>query len=81
MRNTLPLIPILCLASFFPVSSQQPADNLSAKAAAYMQKLQRTEGFSGVVLLARDGKILFERAYGMAISSMMFRTLQTPSSA
>jgi len=31
-----------------------------------MEKLQRLEGFSGVVLLARDGKILFARAYGMA---------------
>jgi len=31
-----------------------------------METLERTEGFSGVVLLARDGKILFASAYGMA---------------
>jgi len=31
-----------------------------------MAKLERLEGFSGVALLARDGKILFARAYGMA---------------
>jgi len=66
MRNTLLLIVILVLASPFLVSSHQTANNLSTKASAYMEKLQRLEGFSGVVLLARDGKILFARAYGMA---------------
>ena len=46
--------------------SQQSADKVRARAAAYMAKLEHQEGFSGVALLARDGKILFARAYGMA---------------
>ena len=31
-----------------------------------MKQVQQTEGFSGVVLIARDGKTLFARPYGMA---------------
>ncbi len=31
-----------------------------------MENLQHREAFSGAVLLARDGKILFARGYGMA---------------
>ncbi|MDQ1592934.1 MAG: hypothetical protein QOG71_3561 [Pyrinomonadaceae bacterium] len=33
---------------------------------AYVQKLAEADVFSGAVLLAKDGKILFERAYGEA---------------
>ena len=66
MRNTLLSVVILCLASPSVVSPKQSADNLTAKAAAYMEELQHLGGFSGIVLLARDGKILFARAYGMA---------------
>jgi CubicO group peptidase (beta-lactamase class C family) len=33
---------------------------------AYVQKLAEADAFSGAVLLAKDGKILFERAYGEA---------------
>ncbi|HEX9919125.1 MAG TPA: serine hydrolase domain-containing protein, partial [Pyrinomonadaceae bacterium] len=33
---------------------------------AYMQKLAEADVFSGAVLLAKDGKILFEKAYGEA---------------
>ncbi|HEX8635893.1 MAG TPA: serine hydrolase domain-containing protein [Pyrinomonadaceae bacterium] len=32
----------------------------------YMQKLAEADAFSGAVLLAKDGKVLFERAYGEA---------------
>jgi CubicO group peptidase (beta-lactamase class C family) len=33
---------------------------------AYVQKLAQADVFSGAVLLAKDGKVLFERAYGEA---------------
>jgi CubicO group peptidase (beta-lactamase class C family) len=33
---------------------------------AYVQKLAEADAFSGAVLLAKDGKILFEKAYGEA---------------
>lgn len=66
MRNALLVFVIFCLASPSVVLSQQSADNVRTRTAAYMAKLERLEGFSGVALLARDGKILFARAYGMA---------------
>jgi CubicO group peptidase (beta-lactamase class C family) len=66
MRNTLFSVVILCLASPFLVFSQHPAKNLNDKVAAYMENLQHLGAFSGVVLLARDGKVLFARGYGMA---------------
>lgn len=67
MRITLPAIVVLCLAKHLSASPPQNSpENLSATAAAYMQTLEREEGFSGAVLLARDGKILFAHAYGMA---------------
>jgi CubicO group peptidase (beta-lactamase class C family) len=40
--------------------------DLSASAAAYMQEVQQSSDFSGVVLIARRGHILFVRPYGMA---------------
>ncbi|HEX8130583.1 MAG TPA: serine hydrolase domain-containing protein [Pyrinomonadaceae bacterium] len=33
---------------------------------AYVQKLAQADAFSGTVLLAKDGKVLFEKAYGEA---------------
>ena len=66
MRNTLLLVLMLCLAHSSLVFSQPPAENLSAKVTAYMEELQRRGEFSGVVLLARGGKVLFARGYGMA---------------
>lgn len=60
-----------------PVGTPQPRANtavsphsgdqsLSARADAYLQTVRQARDFSGVVLIARDGKILFVRAYGMA---------------
>ena len=66
MRNIFLSVVILCLASPSLVFSQQAAKNLNEKLAAYMESLQRQGEFSGVVLLARDGKVLFARGYGMA---------------
>ena len=66
MRNALLVIVIFCLATPSVVFSQQSADKVRTRAAAYMAKLERQEGFSGVVLLARDGKVVFARGYRMA---------------
>ena len=66
MRNALLVTVIFCLATPSVVLSQQSADKVRTRAAAYMAKLERQEGFSGVVLLARDGKVVFARGYGMA---------------
>jgi CubicO group peptidase (beta-lactamase class C family) len=66
MRNTFLSALILCLASPSLVFSQHPANNLEEKVSVYMEDLQRRGEFSGVVMLARDGKILFARGYGMA---------------
>jgi CubicO group peptidase (beta-lactamase class C family) len=66
MRNALLSVLMLCLANSSLVFSQPPAENLSAKVTAYMEELQRRGEFSGVVLLARGGKVLFARGYGMA---------------
>ena len=74
MRNTLLSVVILCLASPSLVFSQRPAKNLDEKVTAYMENLQHRGQFSGVVLLARNGKILFARGYGMANWSIMFQT-------
>jgi len=66
MRNTLLSVVILCLASPSLVFSRHPEKNLNERVTAYMENLQHRGEFSGVVLLARDGKILFARGYGMA---------------
>jgi len=79
MRNTLLSVVILCLASPSLVFSRHPEKNLNERVTAYMENLQHRGEFSGVVLLARDGKILFARGYGMANWSMMFQTPSTPS--
>lgn len=64
-RRTISIL-ILCLASPSLVFSQRPAKDLNEKLTAYMENLQRRGEFSGTVLLARDGKVLFARGYGMA---------------
>jgi CubicO group peptidase (beta-lactamase class C family) len=52
-------------------SDKQTAGKLSEKEIvneldAFMQKLIQTDVFSGVVLLAKDGKVIFNKAYGEA---------------
>jgi CubicO group peptidase (beta-lactamase class C family) len=67
VHHRLHLLLIPCLVLCLQVSVQsQDVKTVSPKAAAYMTALERTEGFSGVVLIARYGHILFAHAYGMA---------------
>jgi len=46
-----------------PSSAEQ---TLTQRANSFMIGVQRAENFSGVVLIARNGKVLFARPYGMA---------------
>ena len=47
-------------------SSSSAEEALTDRADAFMKGVQQAQGFSGVVLIARDGRILFARPYGMA---------------
>ncbi|MGH7945479.1 MAG: serine hydrolase domain-containing protein, partial [Opitutaceae bacterium] len=47
-------------------AQQSPAPELSAKFTEYMEAQARVSGFTGAVLVARDGTVLFARGYGMA---------------
>lgn len=47
-------------------SSFKLAPNFAAKVAKYMQERERVSGFSGVVLVTKDGKSVFSRGFGLA---------------
>lgn len=55
---------ILLVTVFFLKNSL--ADNYSDKLAELMAKYDKSELFSGVVLLAKDGNILYEKSFGYA---------------
>jgi len=50
--------------------------NFVAQVDAYLIELERNQGFSGAVLIARDGDVLFSKGYGMAD-----RNCQTPNTS
>ena len=62
----------LCLLSFVPTApagaQTSPPDPgaLASKVEEYMDARVKRDHFSGSVLIARDGKVLFSRGYGMA---------------
>ncbi len=53
-----------CLAAAPATAGQPPAPQ--RKIAAYLEARERLGQFNGVVLAMRDGKVIFERAYGWA---------------
>lgn len=53
----------LLFAAATPVAGQSP---LATRIDSYLQPLVKADSFSGTVLVAREGKILFERSYGLA---------------
>ena len=58
----------ICLI-FFAVgcqSSTQAADGFSAKVEEYMQAHVKLKQFNGSILIAKDGKVLISKGYGMA---------------
>jgi CubicO group peptidase (beta-lactamase class C family) len=57
------LVLAAALLAFAPAAH---AADLAAQVDRYLKALDQTSGFSGSVLIARDGKILVERGFGMA---------------
>jgi CubicO group peptidase (beta-lactamase class C family) len=56
---------------FTPPDGQQPSkgltdEEMTRELDAFLRKLAEADGFSGAVLLAKDGRVLFEKAYGEA---------------
>jgi D-alanyl-D-alanine carboxypeptidase len=49
-----------------PIRGSMSGSELAAALDPYLLRLTKDELFSGVVLIARDGKPVFERAYGLA---------------
>ena len=70
MRNRFRLLLTLCLWLLFPsllYSQTTPTpENVVRLTEAHLAKLVRSDQFSGVVLIAKDGKPLFRKAYGFA---------------
>ena len=74
LRRITPLLLLAagCLATVPRVAAQRPAgtvpsaQEISAKADEYLTAAMRVNGFSGSVLLARDGQPLMSKGYGMA---------------
>lgn len=49
-----------------PINGTMPADALARALDAYLEPLAARDAFSGVVLVAKDGQAVFEKAYGFA---------------
>jgi CubicO group peptidase (beta-lactamase class C family) len=49
-----------------PVAKKMTDAEMASSIAAYLETLANQDKFSGVVLIARDGKPVFEKAYGLA---------------
>jgi CubicO group peptidase (beta-lactamase class C family) len=56
---------LLSVASSF-VQTRISDQELVSKASQYMDNLAKLDYFSGAVLIARDGRVLLSRGYGMA---------------
>ena len=60
-----PRFALLC-ACLLAMSAAARAQDVAAKFDEYAQAAAKAEGFSGAVLVARDGKVLMSKGYGMA---------------
>jgi D-alanyl-D-alanine carboxypeptidase len=61
-RNTV----LFLFASVTMAAQSAPAQDLAAKADAYVASYVKAERFHGSVLVAKDGKVILSRGYGMA---------------
>ncbi|HRH43999.1 MAG TPA: serine hydrolase [Pyrinomonadaceae bacterium] len=57
---------IIVIALFSIVSAQTETSDISAKVDEYMNAFVKVKGVGGAVLVARDGKILTAKGYGLA---------------
>jgi CubicO group peptidase (beta-lactamase class C family) len=64
-ERTLPRLALLC-ACLLALSVAARAQDLLPKFEEYAQATVKAEHFSGAILVARDGKILLSKGYGMA---------------
>ena len=68
--NNLIKISVFCLLLFqftlAQTSTAPTADEISRKAEEYMQASVKQEKFSGTILIAKDGKPIISKGYGMA---------------
>ncbi|HEX8290880.1 MAG TPA: serine hydrolase domain-containing protein [Pyrinomonadaceae bacterium] len=64
-ERTLQRLALLC-ACLLALSGAARAQDLLPKFEEYAQAAARAERFSGAILVARDGKVLMSRGYGMA---------------
>ena len=63
---------LLDLAPAFPLSNPAATDqSLEKRVNEYLAPYIDAGGFSGAILIARGGKVLLSRGYGMAITSVM----------
>jgi CubicO group peptidase (beta-lactamase class C family) len=59
------LILLVCLALHLPTSSH--AQSFQAEADRFVRGLAEQKGFQGMVLVARNGNVLFQKGYGNAV--------------
>jgi len=49
-----------------PIQSRQTDAEIAKETAAYLEQADKEDSFSGAALIAKDGKAIFETAYGLA---------------
>ncbi len=64
-ERTIPRFALLC-ACLLALSVAARAQDLLPKFEEYAQAAAKAEGFSGAILVARDGKVIVSKGYGMA---------------
>ena len=60
------MLGLLLLASYASFASPPAGRQLEAKVDAYVKPYLASRNFSGAILIARDGKVLVSKGYGMA---------------
>ncbi len=65
INHFIPLV-VLCLFAFQSASAQNSTRQITAKVDEYMKSAVEIERFSGSILIARDGKPIVSKSYGMA---------------
>jgi len=61
-----PKTPVKETATPAPVAKKMTDAEIASSLATYLETLAKQDKFSGVVLIAKDGKPVFEKAYGLA---------------